>query len=93
VVVAGHSGGAAIAANILGRHPALIDAALLVSCPCDVEKWRQHMFQLTGQSVFQGMIDTLLPIEQITGMSDQAHVIMMVDSQDTVTSPISASAI
>jgi alpha-beta hydrolase superfamily lysophospholipase len=32
VVVAGHSGGAAIAANILGRHPALIDAALLVYC-------------------------------------------------------------
>jgi protein-S-isoprenylcysteine O-methyltransferase Ste14 len=37
VVVAGHSGGAAIAANILGRRPALIDAALVVSCPCDVE--------------------------------------------------------
>jgi pimeloyl-ACP methyl ester carboxylesterase len=38
VVVVGHSGGAAIAANILGRHPELIDAALLVSCPYDSEK-------------------------------------------------------
>jgi alpha-beta hydrolase superfamily lysophospholipase len=87
VVVAGHSGGAAIAANILGRHPAVIDAALLVSCPCDVEKWRQHMFQLTGQPVFQGTIDTLSPVEQITGMSDQAHVTMMVGSQDRVAPP------
>ncbi|NTV73963.1 MAG: alpha/beta hydrolase [Holophaga sp.] len=47
VVLAGHSGGAALAANILGRHPALVDAALLVSCPCDVPAWRQNMFQLT----------------------------------------------
>jgi hypothetical protein len=71
----------------------VIDAALLVSCPCDVEKWRQQMFQLTGQSVFQGMIDTLSPIEQITGMSDQANVTMIVGNQAAVTPPISASAI
>ena len=87
VVVAGHSGGAALAANILGRHPERIDAALLVSSPCDVDKWRQHMFHRTGQSVFQGTIDTLSPIEQITGMSDQVHVTMMIGSQDTVTPP------
>jgi pimeloyl-ACP methyl ester carboxylesterase len=85
--VAGHSGGAALAANILGQRPEVIDAALLVSRPCDVEQWRQHMFQLTGQPVFQGKLDTLSPIEQITGMSDQAHVIMMVGSQDTVAPP------
>jgi pimeloyl-ACP methyl ester carboxylesterase len=87
VVVAGHSGGAAIAANILGRHSELIDAALLVSCPCDVEQWRQHMFQCTGKPVCQGKIDTLSPVEQITGMSDQANVTMMVGSQDKVTPP------
>jgi hypothetical protein len=93
VVVVGHSGGAAISANMLGRHPALLDAALVVSCPCDVEKWRQHMFQLTGQPVFQGTIDTLSPVEQITGMSGQANVTMMVGSQDKVAPPVSASAI
>jgi pimeloyl-ACP methyl ester carboxylesterase len=87
VVVAGHSGGAAIAANILGRHPELIDAALLVSSPCDVEQWRQHMFHRTGYSMFQGTIDTLSPIEQIKGMSDQVHVTMLVGSQDTVAPP------
>ncbi|MEW6737937.1 MAG: prolyl oligopeptidase family serine peptidase [Acidobacteriota bacterium] len=87
VVVAGHSGGAAITANILGRYPELIDAALLVSCPCDVEKWRQSMFQLTNQPVFQGKIDTLSPIEQIKGISDQVNIIMMVGSQDKVTPP------
>ena len=34
VVLAGHSGGATIAAIMLGRHPHLADAALLVGCGC-----------------------------------------------------------
>jgi pimeloyl-ACP methyl ester carboxylesterase len=40
VVVMGHSGGAAIAGVLIGRQPGLIDAAVLVSCPCDVPRWR-----------------------------------------------------
>ncbi len=82
VVVAAHSGGATLAANVLGRHPALIDKALLVSSVYEVEKWRQHMFEQTGAPVFQGKIETLSPIEQITGMSDQVEVTLMVGSQD-----------
>ncbi len=87
VVVAAHSGGAALAANVLGRHPALIDQALLVSSVYDVEKWRQYMFEQTGESVFQGKIETLSPIEQITGMSDQVEVTLMVGSEDEVAPP------
>jgi pimeloyl-ACP methyl ester carboxylesterase len=34
VVLAGHSGGATIAALVLGLHPDLADAALLVACGC-----------------------------------------------------------
>jgi pimeloyl-ACP methyl ester carboxylesterase len=34
VVLVGHSGGATIAANILGRRPDVADAALLVACGC-----------------------------------------------------------
>ena len=40
VVLVGHSGGAAISAVILGRHPDLADAAVLVACPCNVFLWR-----------------------------------------------------
>lgn len=40
LVLVGHSGGAAMAGVILGRHPGLADAALLVGCPCDVPAWR-----------------------------------------------------
>jgi pimeloyl-ACP methyl ester carboxylesterase len=88
VVVAGHSGGAAITANLLGRHPELIDAALLVSCPCDVVKWRQSMLKLTGQPVFQGSLDTLSAIDQVQGMSDRVEVTMVVGSQDKVAPPV-----
>jgi predicted esterase len=41
VVLVGHSGGAATAAVILGRHPGVADAAVLVSCPCNIGEWRQ----------------------------------------------------
>jgi pimeloyl-ACP methyl ester carboxylesterase len=71
VVVVGHSGGAALTANILGRHPAVIDSAVLVSCPCDVEKWRQHMFQVRRAPIWQGEIDTLSPVALMPRVSDR----------------------
>jgi len=40
-IVVGHSGGAATVGVILGRHPDLIDAAILAACPCDVPYWRR----------------------------------------------------
>jgi pimeloyl-ACP methyl ester carboxylesterase len=41
VIVVGHSGGAATTAVLLGMKPGLIDAALLVACPCDLVAWRE----------------------------------------------------
>lgn len=40
VVLVGFSGGAALAAVILGRHRDLADAGLIVACPCDIHAWR-----------------------------------------------------
>jgi pimeloyl-ACP methyl ester carboxylesterase len=39
LVYVGHSGGAAIGGVLIGRRPGLIDAAVLVSCPCDIARW------------------------------------------------------
>ncbi len=41
IVMIGHSGGAVMAGVILGRHPGLVQRALLVSCPCDIPTWRR----------------------------------------------------
>jgi pimeloyl-ACP methyl ester carboxylesterase len=42
-VLAGHSGGAAITGDLLGRWPSAVDGALMVSCPCDLVAWRKHI--------------------------------------------------
>jgi len=43
VVLAGHSGGATIAALVLGQHPDLADAALLVACGCGTTRSLQPL--------------------------------------------------
>ncbi|MGJ8618369.1 MAG: alpha/beta hydrolase family protein [Sulfitobacter sp.] len=40
VVAVGHSGGAAQIGVIIGAYPNVIDSAILVSCPCDIKRWR-----------------------------------------------------
>jgi len=40
VVALGHSGGAAQLGVILGSYPGLVDSAILISCPCDISRWR-----------------------------------------------------
>jgi pimeloyl-ACP methyl ester carboxylesterase len=92
VVVVGHSGGAAITGNILGRHPGLIDAALLVSCPCDVERWRAHMYQATHFAGFLGRVATLSPIDLVDSISPRSIIHMVVGEQDSVAPPALSEA-
>jgi len=87
VVVATHSGGGVLTANVLGRHPDLVDGALLVSSIYDVPAWRAHMFERTGKPIFQGNIETLSPIEGVAGISDQLDIVLMVGSDDEIAPP------
>ena len=41
VVMFGHSGGAIISGVILGRSAPLVDAVILLSCPCNYADWRE----------------------------------------------------
>lgn len=41
VILAGHSGGSAIAGVIIGQYPDLAQAAVLGACPCNVPEWRE----------------------------------------------------
>jgi alpha-beta hydrolase superfamily lysophospholipase len=87
VVLAGHSGGAVIAANILGRHPDIADSALLVSCACDVVAWRESFFRLTGFPSMLSKIETLSPIDLIKGIAEKMSITLVVGQQDKVTPP------
>jgi pimeloyl-ACP methyl ester carboxylesterase len=42
-MLVGHSGGATIAALVLGRHPEVADAALLVACGCGTTRSLQPL--------------------------------------------------
>jgi pimeloyl-ACP methyl ester carboxylesterase len=84
VIVIGHSGGGAITADLIGRHPEDVDAALLLACGCDpvefMQRWtREH----TG---FPKDLSnpSLLPLDLAPNVSPRAHVRMVIGSEDDV---------
>jgi pimeloyl-ACP methyl ester carboxylesterase len=93
VVVAGHSGGAAIAADLIGRWPTAVDAALLVSCPCNVPAWQTHMMKsyLTSYGplalIFKLPNDSLSPVDLVGDVPLATPVRMLVGESDTVAPP------
>lgn len=62
VVMVGHSGGATIAAIVLGRHSRVADAALLVACGCGATRSLQPLDFVSG--VRRGITVRLLVGEQ-----------------------------
>ena len=84
VLLVGHSGGAAIAANILGRHPGIADGAVLVGCGCDPSAWRARRRAETGNSFFDGPTRSLLPLEAADAVAPGAIVRMVVGEDDDV---------
>jgi pimeloyl-ACP methyl ester carboxylesterase len=74
LVVVGFSGGAATAGVILGRHPELIDNAVLIACPCDLTVRRQGWINQTRRSIspheVAGAVFKTAQITAITGEAD-----------------------
>jgi poly(3-hydroxybutyrate) depolymerase len=89
LVVVGYSGGAATAGVILGRHPELIDDAVLIACPCDLNIRRKgaarrsmsphevadSVFKTVHVTAITGAADVNTTPEQVTGYIHtlQAH--------------------
>ncbi len=88
VILAGHSGGAAITANLISLFPQMIDHAFIVSCPCDVNAWRENMLSLTNKSIFRGNIDTLSPIDLVDRLNKKTTISILVGKNDKITIPI-----
>lgn len=80
VVLVGHSGGAATSALVLGKHPAVADAALLLGCPCDVPPWRDHR---NAQRARGGpWTNSLNPLQFIAGIPTGTPVLAVTGSED-----------
>jgi len=84
-VLVGHSGGAAITGNLLGRWPSEADAALMVSCPCDLVAWRKHMMQMQNNNpIWSAPIKSLSPIDLAGKVLPSVRVQLLVGAKDPV---------
>lgn len=79
VVLVGHSGGAAMAATILGLKPDLVHASVLVSCPCDLNAWRVGKHPPWSRSEN--------PMKWVDRVAASTKVIALTGSLDNNTSP------
>jgi pimeloyl-ACP methyl ester carboxylesterase len=84
-VLVGHSGGAAITGDVIGRWPSEVNGALLVSCPCDVGSWRMHMFKKQVFPMWLWPVKSLSPLALADKVAPSIHVRMVVGSKDDVT--------
>jgi len=72
-ILVGHSGGAATSANLLGMMPGLADAAVLVSCPCDLRTWRagRHWWPRSEDPLtWAGKVTPPVKVVALTGTAD-----------------------
>ena len=82
VILVGHSGGAAISAVILGKHPGTADGAVLIACPCHLANWR------SGRRPFARSES---PHSYAAAVPASARIIAVTGSRDDNTIPSLAS--
>jgi len=79
-VMIGHSGGSAMTGVLIGRHPGVVDRALLISCPCDLSRYRDmRRIPHVGKS--------LSPLKFVTDVPKSTKVIAMTGEVDDNTHP------
>lgn len=76
VIYVGHSGGAAIGGVLIGMRRGLVDAAVLVSCPCDIPRWlKAHRYPPWTRSLSPDSYVPRVPptteVVAITGAADE----------------------
>lgn len=80
VVYVGHSGGAAIGGVLIGRQPHLVDAALLLSCPCDIAAWLRER----GRPPWRR---SLSPSDFVHRVAPTTKVVLVTGAEDVNTTP------
>ena len=83
IIIVGHSGGAAIAALILGRHPGIANGAILAACPCNINKWAQTGGKRSGRGA-------LSPHDYVENIGADVTIIALTGTKDDNTFPILA---
>ena len=92
VVLVGHSGGAAIAANVVALNRGLVQHVFLVGCPCDVPAFRRHMARLQWNPMWLLPTHGLSPLETLNKMEKGIGVTAISGTKDPITLPQYARA-
>jgi pimeloyl-ACP methyl ester carboxylesterase len=85
VVLVGHSGGAAISANVAAASPGLIDSLILVSCPCDVPAFRKHMAWQQFSPFWAWPSDSESPLDTVKTLTATTRIFAITGEQDPIT--------
>ena len=88
VILVGHSGGGAIAADVLGRHPDVASGAVLVGCGCDPTAWRARQRAQTGNPSFDEPTRSIQPLAVARDVAPGVLVRMVVGDKDDVAPPM-----
>jgi len=86
-ILIGHSGGAALAADVALLYPGLVTHAFLVGCPCDVPAFRLHMARAQWNALWLIPVNGVSPIETLERMRRGPSVTAISGSRDRVTLP------
>lgn len=87
VVLVGHSGGAAIAADVLGRHPSVADAALLIACPSDPMVTRVQLKKMLPNLNWDHPYRSISPISLVENVPRRTRVRLLAGEKDDVVPP------
>lgn len=84
-IIVGHSGGAAISADIISSTSNLIDKSVLVSCPCDVEKWRSYMSSKQPfYRPWKDSVKSISPIKMVDSLNSKVTMTLIHGTKDDV---------
>lgn len=87
LILVGDSGGAAIAADIAGMRPDLLDAMVLVGCPCALPEWRKGMQKQRHGAAWATPVASLDPLKTAGGVMPGLRAAVLVGVNDKVTPP------
>jgi pimeloyl-ACP methyl ester carboxylesterase len=87
VVLVGHSGGAALIGDLMGRYPGIADDAVMVSCPCDVPAWRAWMASKQSAAAWREPVHSLSPQALAGAVATTARLHLWVGARDATALP------
>lgn len=85
VMLIGHSGGAAISANLIAVYADIYSDAVLISCNCDIHLWRKHMKQLQSNApIWDEEISSLSPIKELQNIDNSTQIMVVHGENDEI---------